>query len=117
MMEEMTNWGFDGFGAIDGTPHQVKNFREKNLRLVLWLVPSTRTVHSAGRLYNLGLCFGRGFLATRDAVVKVKSSKVTMKVDGQEAGFDVFKAAKLPPHHEEMKAIMAIELKLSHTNL
>ncbi|XP_060200484.1 uncharacterized protein LOC132628736 [Lycium barbarum] len=46
------------------------------------------------------LIMERGFLATVDAVIRVKNGKMSMTVDGQERTFDVFKATKLPAHYE-----------------
>ncbi|XP_060216641.1 uncharacterized protein LOC132644100 [Lycium barbarum] len=60
---------------------------------------------------------GRGFLATVDAVIRVKYGKMSMTVNGQEATFDVFKATRLPAHYEELKMISVVEPELTNAEL
>ncbi|MCD7467680.1 hypothetical protein HAX54_005245, partial [Datura stramonium] len=43
---------------------------------------------------------------TAGAVIKVRSSTISITVDGQEPFFDVIKAERLPHHYEETKAIV-----------
>ncbi|XP_059281361.1 uncharacterized protein LOC132035060 [Lycium ferocissimum] len=66
---------------------------------------------------SVPLIMGRGFLATVDAVIRVRDEKMSMTIDGQEATFDVFKATKLPAHYEELKMITVVELELTNAEL
>ncbi|XP_059292213.1 uncharacterized protein LOC132045653 [Lycium ferocissimum] len=66
---------------------------------------------------NVPLIMGRGFLATVDAVIRVRNGKMSITVDGQEASFDVFKATRLPPYYEELKMITVVEPKLMNARL
>ncbi|XP_060177976.1 uncharacterized protein LOC132607913 [Lycium barbarum] len=63
------------------------------------------------------LILGRGFLATADAIIRVREGRISMKVDGQEATFDVFKATELPTHYEELKMITIMEPELTSAGL
>ncbi|XP_059294441.1 uncharacterized protein LOC132047410 [Lycium ferocissimum] len=66
---------------------------------------------------SVPLIMGRGFLATVDAVIRVKDGKMSMTVNGQEVTFDVFKATNLPSHYEELKMIFAVEPELTNAEL
>ncbi|XP_059277521.1 uncharacterized protein LOC132031550 [Lycium ferocissimum] len=66
---------------------------------------------------NVPLIMGRGFLATVDAVIRVRDMKISMTVDGQEATFDVFKETKLPPYYEELNMVTVVEPELIHAEL
>ncbi|XP_060210525.1 uncharacterized protein LOC132637462 [Lycium barbarum] len=66
---------------------------------------------------NVPLIMRRGFLATVDAVIRVRDMKISMTVDGQEATFDVFKETKLPPYYEELKMVTIVEPELIHAEL
>ncbi|XP_060177988.1 uncharacterized protein LOC132607923 [Lycium barbarum] len=63
------------------------------------------------------LILGRRFLATVDAIIRVRKGNMSMIVDGQEATFDVFKATKLPAHYEDLKTITIAETKLTSAEL
>ncbi|XP_059295617.1 uncharacterized protein LOC132048953 [Lycium ferocissimum] len=66
---------------------------------------------------SVPLIIGRVFLATVDAVIRVRDGKMSMVVDGQEAIFDVFKATKLPAHYEDLKMIIVVEPELTNAEL
>ncbi|XP_059306361.1 uncharacterized protein LOC132057775 [Lycium ferocissimum] len=66
---------------------------------------------------NVPLIMGRRFLETVYAVIRVRDGKMSMKVDGKEATFDVFKATKLPPHYEYLKMITVVEPELTNAEL
>ncbi|XP_060182862.1 uncharacterized protein LOC132612789 [Lycium barbarum] len=66
-------------------------------------MPTTITLQLADRSLaypddkSVPLIMGRGFLATVDAVIRVRDGKMSMTVDGQEATFDVLKLPSFQP--------------------
>nr|XP_009803351.1 PREDICTED: uncharacterized protein LOC104248740 [Nicotiana sylvestris] len=55
------------------------------------------------------IILGRPFLATGDAIIKVREGKMILRVDDEEAIFNVYKAIQLPRHYEELSMISVIE--------
>nr|XP_009795250.1 PREDICTED: uncharacterized protein LOC104241973 [Nicotiana sylvestris] len=51
----------------------------------------------------------RPLLATGDAIIKVREGKMTLRVDDEEAVFNVYKAIQLPRHYEELSMISVVE--------
>ncbi|XP_070010269.1 uncharacterized protein [Nicotiana sylvestris] len=52
----------------------------------------------------------RPLLATGDAIIKVREGKMIMRVDNEEAVFNVYKAIQLPRHYEELFMISVMEM-------
>nr|XP_009786564.1 PREDICTED: uncharacterized protein LOC104234659 [Nicotiana sylvestris] len=55
------------------------------------------------------IILGRALLATGDAIIKVREGKIILRVDGEEAIFNVYKAIQLPRHYEELSMISVVE--------
>ncbi|XP_070022112.1 uncharacterized protein [Nicotiana sylvestris] len=55
------------------------------------------------------IILGRPLLATGDAIIKVREGKMILRVDDEEAVFNVYKAIQLPRHYEELSMISIIE--------
>ncbi|XP_070035756.1 uncharacterized protein [Nicotiana tomentosiformis] len=56
------------------------------------------------------IILGRPLLATGDAIIKVREGKMIMRVDNEEAVFNVYKAIQLPRHYEELSMITVVEV-------
>ncbi|XP_075077572.1 uncharacterized protein LOC107809821 [Nicotiana tabacum] len=56
------------------------------------------------------IILGRPLLATGDAIIKVREGKMIMRVDNEEAVFNVYKAIQLPRHYEELSMISVMEI-------
>ncbi|XP_070017734.1 uncharacterized protein [Nicotiana sylvestris] len=52
---------------------------------------------------------GRPLLATGDAIIKVRDGKMILRVDDEEAVFNIYKANQLPRHYEELSMISVVE--------
>ncbi|XP_075095107.1 uncharacterized protein LOC142173419 [Nicotiana tabacum] len=65
------------------------------------------------------IILGRPLLATGDAIIKVREGKMIMRVDNEEAVFNVYKAIQLPRHYEELSMISVVEVdeKLLNTSV
>ncbi|XP_070008007.1 uncharacterized protein [Nicotiana sylvestris] len=55
------------------------------------------------------IILGRPFLATGDAIIKVREGKMILRVDDEEAVFNVYKTIQLPRHYEELSMISVVE--------
>ncbi|XP_070020156.1 uncharacterized protein [Nicotiana sylvestris] len=55
------------------------------------------------------IILGRPLLATGDAIIKVREGKMILRVDDEEAVFNVYKAIQLPCHYEELSMISVVE--------
>ncbi|OIS96973.1 hypothetical protein A4A49_58948, partial [Nicotiana attenuata] len=55
------------------------------------------------------IILGRPLLATGDAIIKVREGKMILRVDDEEAVFNVYKAIELPRHYEELSMISVVE--------
>ncbi|XP_009763961.2 uncharacterized protein [Nicotiana sylvestris] len=55
------------------------------------------------------IIFGRPLLATGDAIIKVREGKMILRVDDEEAVFNVYRAIQLPRHYEELSMIFVVE--------
>ncbi|XP_070004986.1 uncharacterized protein [Nicotiana sylvestris] len=56
------------------------------------------------------IILGRPLLATGDAIIKVREGKMIMRVDNEEAVFNVYKAIYLSHHYEEFSMISVMEM-------
>ncbi|XP_075083372.1 uncharacterized protein LOC142167115 [Nicotiana tabacum] len=56
------------------------------------------------------IILGRPLLATGDAIIKVREGKVILKVDNEEAVFNIYRAIQLPRHYEDLIMISVVEL-------
>ncbi|XP_070035224.1 uncharacterized protein [Nicotiana tomentosiformis] len=56
------------------------------------------------------IILGQPLLATGDAIIKVREGKMIMRVDNEEAVFNVYKAIQLPRHYEELSIISVVEV-------
>ncbi|XP_070046999.1 uncharacterized protein [Nicotiana tomentosiformis] len=56
------------------------------------------------------IILGRPLLDTDDAIIKVREGKLIMRVDNEEAVFNVYKAIQLPRHYEELPIIFVVEV-------
>ncbi|XP_019242350.1 PREDICTED: uncharacterized protein LOC109222444, partial [Nicotiana attenuata] len=56
------------------------------------------------------IILGRPLLATSDAIIKVREGKIILRVDDEEAVFNVYKAIQLPRHYEELSMISVVEV-------
>uniref|UniRef100_A0A1S3Z2V4 Aspartic peptidase DDI1-type domain-containing protein n=1 Tax=Nicotiana tabacum TaxID=4097 RepID=A0A1S3Z2V4_TOBAC len=56
------------------------------------------------------IILGRPLLATGDAIIKVREGKMILRVDEEEAVFNVYRAIQLPRHYEELSIISVIEV-------
>ncbi|OIT19188.1 hypothetical protein A4A49_58872, partial [Nicotiana attenuata] len=55
------------------------------------------------------IILGRPLLATGDAIINVREGKMILRVDDEEAVFNVYKAIQLPRHYEELSMISVVE--------
>ncbi|XP_075080506.1 uncharacterized protein LOC142166005 [Nicotiana tabacum] len=55
------------------------------------------------------IILGRPLLATGDAIIKVREGKMILRVDDEEAVFNVYRAIQLPRHYEELSMIFVVE--------
>ncbi|XP_075074576.1 uncharacterized protein LOC142162155 [Nicotiana tabacum] len=55
------------------------------------------------------IILGRPLLATGDAIIKVREGKMILRVEDEEAIFNVYKAIQLPRHYEELSMISIVE--------
>ncbi|XP_070014382.1 uncharacterized protein [Nicotiana sylvestris] len=56
------------------------------------------------------IILGIPLLAIGDAIVKVREGKMIMRVDNEEAVFNVYKTIQLPRHYEELSMISVMEM-------
>nr|XP_016443067.1 PREDICTED: uncharacterized protein LOC107768453 [Nicotiana tabacum] len=56
------------------------------------------------------IILGRPLLATGDAIIKVRESKMILRVDNEEAAFNVYRAIQLPRHYEDLTMISVVEI-------
>ncbi|XP_070032119.1 uncharacterized protein [Nicotiana tomentosiformis] len=56
------------------------------------------------------IILGRPLLATCDAIIKVREGKMIMRMDNEEAIFNVYKVIQLPRHYEELSMISVVEV-------
>nr|XP_009612403.1 uncharacterized protein LOC104105721 [Nicotiana tomentosiformis] len=56
------------------------------------------------------IILGRPLLATRDAIIKVREGKMILRVDNEEAVFNVYRAIKLPRHYEDLAMISVVKI-------
>ncbi|XP_070050142.1 uncharacterized protein [Nicotiana tomentosiformis] len=56
------------------------------------------------------IILGRPLLSTGDTIIKVREGKMIMRMDNEEAVFNVYKAIQLPRHYEEPFMISVIEV-------
>nr|XP_016435741.1 PREDICTED: uncharacterized protein LOC107761960 [Nicotiana tabacum] len=59
---------------------------------------------------HVPILLGRPFLATGDAIIKVREGKMIMSVDNEEAVFNIYKAIQIPCHYEELSMISVVEM-------
>ncbi|XP_075079179.1 uncharacterized protein LOC142164699 [Nicotiana tabacum] len=55
------------------------------------------------------IILGRPILATGNAIIKVREGKMILRVDDEEAVFNVYRAIQLPCHYEELSMISVVE--------
>ncbi|XP_070028723.1 uncharacterized protein [Nicotiana sylvestris] len=55
------------------------------------------------------IILGRPLLATSDAIIKVREGKMILRVDDEEAVFNVYRAIQLPRHYEELSMISVLK--------
>nr|XP_009797491.1 PREDICTED: uncharacterized protein LOC104243910 [Nicotiana sylvestris] len=55
------------------------------------------------------IILGRPLLATGDTIIKVREGKMILRVDDEEAVFNIYRAIQLPRHYEELSMISAVE--------
>ncbi|XP_075078756.1 uncharacterized protein LOC142164608 [Nicotiana tabacum] len=55
------------------------------------------------------IILGRPILATGDAIIKVREGKMILRVDDEEAIFNVYRAIQLPRHYEELSMISVVK--------
>nr|XP_033514917.1 uncharacterized protein LOC117279467 [Nicotiana tomentosiformis] len=56
------------------------------------------------------IILGRPLLATGDAIIKVREGKVILRVDNEEAVFNIYRAIQFPRHYEDLIMISVVEL-------
>ncbi|XP_070010417.1 uncharacterized protein [Nicotiana sylvestris] len=56
------------------------------------------------------IILGWSLLATSDVIIKVREGKLILRVDDEEAVFNVYKAIQLPRHYEEISMIYVVEV-------
>nr|XP_016480071.1 PREDICTED: uncharacterized protein LOC107801283 [Nicotiana tabacum] len=56
----------------------------------------------------------RSLLAIGDAIIKVREGKMIMRVDNEEAIFNIYKAIQLPHHYEDLSMIFVVEVDEKH---
>ncbi|XP_075098865.1 uncharacterized protein LOC142175773 [Nicotiana tabacum] len=56
------------------------------------------------------IILGRPLLATRDAIINVREGKMILRVDNEEAVFNVYRAIKLPRHYEDLAMISVVKI-------
>nr|XP_009589401.1 uncharacterized protein LOC104086774 [Nicotiana tomentosiformis] len=56
------------------------------------------------------IILGRPLLATGDAIIKVREGKMILRVDNEEAVFNVYRAIQLPHHYEDLAMISVVEI-------
>ncbi|XP_075101940.1 uncharacterized protein LOC142177362 [Nicotiana tabacum] len=56
------------------------------------------------------IILGRPLLATGDAIIKVREGKMILRVDNEEAAFNVYRAIQLHRHYEDLTMISVVEL-------
>ncbi|XP_075096110.1 uncharacterized protein LOC107776393 [Nicotiana tabacum] len=55
------------------------------------------------------IILGQPLLATGDTIIKVREGKMILRVDDEEAVFNIYRAIQLPRHYEELSMISAVE--------
>ncbi|XP_075074414.1 uncharacterized protein LOC142162016 [Nicotiana tabacum] len=55
------------------------------------------------------IILGQPLLATGDAIIKVREGKMILRVDDEEAVFNVYRVIQLPRHYEELSMIFVVE--------
>ncbi|XP_070036243.1 uncharacterized protein [Nicotiana tomentosiformis] len=66
---------------------------------------------------NVPIILGRPLLATGNAIIKVREVKMIMKVENEEAVFNVYKAIQLSRHYEELSMISVVEVDEQLTDM
>nr|XP_016462059.1 PREDICTED: uncharacterized protein LOC107785299 [Nicotiana tabacum] len=56
------------------------------------------------------IIFGRPLLATGVAIIKVREAKMILRVDNEDAVFNVYRAIKLPRHYEDLAIISVVKI-------
>ncbi|XP_070010267.1 uncharacterized protein [Nicotiana sylvestris] len=56
------------------------------------------------------IILGQPLLATGDTIIKVREGKMILRVDDEEAVFNVYKAIQLPSNYEELSMISVVEV-------
>ncbi|XP_016499246.2 uncharacterized protein LOC107817871 [Nicotiana tabacum] len=56
------------------------------------------------------IILGRPLLATGDSIIKVREGKMILRVDNEEAIFNVYRAIQLPRHYEDLAMISIVKL-------
>ncbi|XP_016509925.2 uncharacterized protein LOC107827340 [Nicotiana tabacum] len=56
------------------------------------------------------IILGRSLLATGDAIIKVREGKMILRVDNEEAVFNVYRAIQLPRHYEDLSMISVVKI-------
>ncbi|XP_075098867.1 uncharacterized protein LOC142175774 [Nicotiana tabacum] len=56
------------------------------------------------------IILGRPLLATGDAIIKVREAKTILRVDNEDAVFNVYRAIKLPRHYEDLAIISVVKI-------
>ncbi|XP_019250884.1 PREDICTED: uncharacterized protein LOC109229785 [Nicotiana attenuata] len=59
------------------------------------------------------IILGRLLLATADAIIKVRKGKMILRVDNEEAVFNVYRAIQLPLHYEDLAMISIVEINIT----
>nr|XP_016446470.1 PREDICTED: uncharacterized protein LOC107771578 [Nicotiana tabacum] len=56
------------------------------------------------------IILGRPLLATRDTIIKVREGNMIMRVDNEEAVFNIYRAIQLPLDYEDLAMIYVVEI-------
>jgi len=56
------------------------------------------------------IILGRPLLATGDAIIKVREGRMILRVDNEEAVFNVYRAIQLPRHYEDLSMIFVVKI-------
>ncbi|XP_070041021.1 uncharacterized protein [Nicotiana tomentosiformis] len=62
------------------------------------------------------IIFGWPLLAIGDAIIKVREGKMIMRVDNEEAIFNIYKEIQFPHHYEELSIIFVVEVDEQHND-
>ncbi|XP_038713437.1 uncharacterized protein LOC120007309 [Tripterygium wilfordii] len=80
-----------------------------------FILPADFIILDMEECREVPIIMGRPFLATAGTIIDVKKGLLTMNVEGESAGFQVFKAMKRPADMEECNRVDIIEQPV-HTN-